>query len=51
MIVIVVTGLSGVFDVGIGAIVGSVLFDVLVIPTAAAVVTETIGVTGVIRGV
>lgn len=51
VIVIVVTGLAGVFDVGVGAMVGSAIVNGLVIPAAAGIVTETMGVTGVICGV
>ena len=37
---VVVAGLAGVFDLGVGAIVGSAIFNVLVIPAAARLAVE-----------
>ncbi|MEF8775622.1 MAG: sodium:calcium antiporter [Haloarculaceae archaeon] len=37
---VVVTALTGIFDMGVGAIVGSAIFNVLVIPGLAALATE-----------
>lgn len=37
---VVVTALAGVFDMGVGAIVGSAIFNILVIPAIAGIATE-----------
>ncbi|AWB27426.1 sodium:calcium antiporter [Halococcoides cellulosivorans] len=37
---VIVTSIKGVFDMGVGAIVGSAIFNVLVIPAVAGIVTD-----------
>jgi cation:H+ antiporter len=37
---VVVTALSGAFDMGVGAVVGSAVFNVLVVPSIAGIATE-----------
>jgi cation:H+ antiporter len=37
---VVFTALAGAFDMGIGAVVGSAVFNILVIPGAAGIATE-----------
>ncbi|WP_096392851.1 sodium:calcium antiporter [Halorubrum trapanicum] len=40
LVSVLVTALTGVFDMGVGALVGSAIFNVLVIPAAAGLGTE-----------
>ncbi len=40
LVSVVVTALAGVFDMGVGAIVGSAIFNVLVVPGLAAIATQ-----------
>ena len=40
LVSVVVTALAGIFDMGVGAIVGSAIFNILVIPALAALATH-----------